>query len=205
MDIFCGTKSMQKVALQRGYPCTTIDNDTQHNPDILGDVMHLDITPCWYVHFSPPCDAFSVASIGRHWTGGHRQYIPKTDKAKQSILLLQRIAQLIKTNKYTYWTVENPRGMMRKLFPAILKQQGIKEFRCVTITYCQYGDTRMKPTDFFTNIKNWDGKRCKNGMSCHTPAPRGSKTGTQGLKNKVLRGVIPPLVFHEIFDSIEKR
>lgn len=32
---------------------------------------------------------------------------------------------------------------------------------------------------------------CKNGGPCHEPAPRGSKTGAQGLKNAKLRAVIP--------------
>jgi len=84
------------------------------------------------------------------------------------------------------------------------QKHGIKDFKMVTVTYCQYGDTRMKPTDIFTNIPNWQCKRCKNGSPCHEPAPRGSKTGTQGLKNVKLRGVIPPKLFHEIFDCIEK-
>ena len=61
-----------------------------------------------------------------------------------------------------------------------------------TITYCQYGDTRQKPTDIWTNHKDPQFKPpCKPGAPCHQPAPRGSKTGTQGLKNKVERARIP--------------
>lgn len=61
-----------------------------------------------------------------------------------------------------------------------------------TITYCQYGDTRMKPTDIWTNHPNPNFlPPCKNGDKCHTPAPRGSKTGTQGLKGAKERSVIP--------------
>ena len=92
--------------------------------------------------------------------------------------------------------------MFRKVFPDILRKYGVTDFRIVTVTYCQYGDRRMKPTDIVTNIPGWEGRRCKNGDPCHEPAPRGSKTGTQGLKNAKLRGVIPPALFHEIFDHI---
>ena len=61
-----------------------------------------------------------------------------------------------------------------------------------TITYCQYGDTRMKPTDIWTNHPNPNFKpMCHNGDSCHESAPRGSKTGTQGLKGAKERSVIP--------------
>lgn len=60
-----------------------------------------------------------------------------------------------------------------------------------TVTYCQYGDTRMKPTDIWTNHPDPRFKpMCKNGDSCHVPAPRGSKTGTQGLKNSREREVL---------------
>lgn len=67
--------------------------------------------------------------------------------------------------------------------------QGIPRY---TITYCQYGDNRMKPTDIWTNYPNPNFKpMCKNGDSCHKKAPRGSKTGTQGLKNSKERSKIP--------------
>jgi len=61
-----------------------------------------------------------------------------------------------------------------------------------TVTYCQYGDERMKPTDIWTNHPNPNFKPpCKNGAPCHTPAPRGSRTGTQGIRGKKQRAVIP--------------
>ena len=34
---------------------------------------------------------------------------------------------------------------------------------------------------------------CHNGDTCHEAAPRGSKTGTQGIKGAIDRGVIPEL------------
>lgn len=57
---------------------------------------------------------------------------------------------------------------------------------------CQYGDTRMKPTDLWTNHPNPKFKpACKNGDTCHVAAPRGSRTGTQGIKGTVDRSRIP--------------
>jgi hypothetical protein len=63
-----------------------------------------------------------------------------------------------------------------------------------TVTYCSYGDTRMKPTDIWTNHPNPNFKQmCFNGnKECHhEAAPRGSKTGTQGLKGNTERSIIP--------------
>ena len=45
---------------------------------------------------------------------------------------------------------------------------------------------------------------CFNGnKNCHhEPAPRGSKTGTQGLKGAYERGIIPPDLFLDLFTEI---
>ena len=61
----------------------------------------------------------------------------------------------------------------------------------------------MKPTDIWTNDKNWTPREmCFNGnKDCHhAPAPRGSQTGTQGLKGNYLRSVVPYNLCKEILD-----
>lgn len=45
---------------------------------------------------------------------------------------------------------------------------------------------------------------CKPGASCHEAAPRGSRTGTQGIKGAKDRGRIPEALFEEIFEAIAK-
>lgn len=85
--------------------------------------------------------------------------------------------------------------MLRKMpIMADLPRQGV--------TYCQYGDTRMKPTDIWTNSTKWIPRpMCKNGDPCHVAAPRGSKTGTQGLKGAYERSKIPEELCFEILKS----
>jgi hypothetical protein len=62
----------------------------------------------------------------------------------------------------------------------------------------------MKPTDIWTNHSNPKFKpMCKNGDKCHEAAPRGSKTGTQGLKNAIERGVIPEKLCEHIYKISE--
>lgn len=75
----------------------------------------------------------------------------------------------------------------------------MQSFIMHTITYCQYGDTRMKPTDIWTNA-DWFVPRpkCKNGDRCHDAAPRGTSQGTQKIKGAMNRGVIPPALFEDI-------
>ena len=45
---------------------------------------------------------------------------------------------------------------------------------------------------------------CKNGDPCHVRAPRGAKTGTQGLKGSKERSVIPPELCRHIVEICEE-
>ena len=71
-----------------------------------------------------------------------------------------------------------------------------------TVWYCKYGDSRAKPTDIWTNCYLWKPReQCKNGNpECnHIRAPRGAKTGTQGLKGNMERSLIPKELCEEIY------
>ena len=50
----------------------------------------------------------------------------------------------------------------------------------------------MKLLELFSNHPNPRFKpMCKNGDPCHQSAPRGSRTGTQGIKGTIDRARIP--------------
>ena len=92
--------------------------------------------------------------------------------------------------------MENPRGMLRKL-------KVVEGIQRRTITYCQYGDSRMKPTDLWGYVPGWIPREaCKNGQPCHIAAPRGSSTGTQGLKGAKDRSRVPYDLGKEILEAI---
>ena len=101
-----------------------------------------------------------------------------------------------------YFYIENPRGVLRKL-PVITNEHYIRN----TVWYCQYADKRAKPTDIWTNDFGWLPRPvCKNGNpNCHHErAPRGSKTGTQGLKGNYERSIVPYDLCYEILYGIKK-
>ena len=73
-----------------------------------------------------------------------------------------------------------------------------------TTTYCQYGFTYMKPTDFFSNINLHLKPPCKNGDPCHERAPRGSKSGLQKIKGADLRSMYPKELCEHMVDVCEE-
>lgn len=204
VELFSGTKSFSKVAGSLGHGTFTVDNDESLDPDWLGDIRKMDLSIVKNINpdviwASPPCQGFSVAVIGRNW---NHDKTPKTDSARLAMELAKTTLDLIREIRPRYWFIENPRGMLRKMpwMEEFLKEMGGVRH---TVTYCQYGDTRMKPTDIWTNCKEWNPRpHCKNGSPCHESAPRGSRTGTQGIKGAKDRGAIPSELFKEIFDSI---
>lgn len=210
IELFAGTKSFTKVADRFGADSFTTDIQIVDGQDLIGDVRTLTTIPkagmgMQYGDFpfkpdflwaSPPCEGFSVAVIGRNW---NYDQTPKTDSAKLGMELVLKTLSLIRELRPKYWFIENPRGMLRKMR---FMDEFLKEMNGVrhTVTYCQYGDTRMKPTDIWTNATWWNPKPpCKNGDSCHVSAPRGSATGTQGIKGQRNRARIPAGLFEEIF------
>lgn len=205
LELFSGTKSFSKIASELGHETFTVDNDPSLKPDFCGDIRNLSgynlFTDFWMstdiLWASPPC-------LGRNWTGGKNEYIPKSESAELSIELAEKTLDLIDDLKPRYWFIENPRGLLRKMdfMDEFLKDNGGVRH---TITYCQYSDTRQKPTDIWTNCLTWKPRpMCKPGASCHEAAPRGSRTGTQGLKGAKERGAIPAELFREIFDCIKQ-
>jgi hypothetical protein len=197
LELFAGTCSFSNIAKELGHEVFTSDFDPQFNTDYTCDIMEFDISKIPFIPdviwASPPCTTFSVASIGTHWKG---VYEPKTKEAEMGLKILQKTIEIIKQLKPKHFFIENPRGVMRKVIKD-LPEGTIRH----TVSYCQYGDTRMKPTDIWTNCKEWKPKPiCKNGDPCHEPAPRGSRTGTQGLKNAKDRSRIPEKLCREILE-----
>lgn len=189
IDLCSGKGGLSAAFVKRGHEVVTVDINKRFSPTIVADVLKMqpeDAPGPWDVVLAgPPCEAFSVAALSHHWGGGWRAYKPITEHAKMSIRLVERILYLIDEWNPAYWTMENPRGVLRKL-------PMMRPFDRRTVTYCQYGDTRMKPTDLWGRFPVITFKPvCANGRKCHEAAPRGSKTGTQGIKGADNRAVVP--------------
>ena len=205
LELFAGSRSIGKVAESYGHNVFSSDInefiDINYVTNILDfDVLKVPFIPD-FLWCSPPCTYFSVASIGTHWNENNT---PKTKEAVLGVKIIKKTLDIINyflaINPSMVYYIENPRGKLRKL--NLIDVSLLK-----TVWYCQYGDSRAKPTDIWTNIENWNPKPiCWNGnKNCHhESAPRGSSTGTQGIKGTYDRSRVPDELCNEILKTINK-
>jgi len=190
VNLFAGHGTWTRPFRERGHDVWATDIVDRPGIDLAIDILDIQASdlpakPVDIVLASPDCQAFSVASIGTHWGGGWRGYVPLTAKAANRIQLVQRTKLILATLRPRFFIIENPRGMLRKLGL-------LDEYERRTVWYCQYGDERAKPTDLWGGFPPSLELRpaCHNGATDHAAAPRGAKTGTQG-RDKDARSFIP--------------
>ena len=206
LELFAGSRSIGKAAESLGYDVFSSDVNDFNKIDYVVDILNFDIKKVPFhpdiIWASPPCTYFSVASIGKHWNKDHT---PKSENALLGVEFVKKTIEIIKVLKPKFWYIENPRGKLRKL-------QVVKGLPKTTVWYCTYGDNRAKPTDIWSNnirsllnINGWQPRpECFNGnKNCHhESAPRGSRTGTQGVKGNYNRSKIPNQLCLEILKSV---
>jgi len=210
LELFAGSRSIGKICDDLGYNVFSSDVNPFHNIDYVIDINKFDVSVVPFIPdfiwASPPCTYFSVASIGKHW---NKNNTPKSDNALKGVEYVKSTLKIINyfklLNPNLNWFIENPRGKLRKL-------NIVKGLPRTTVWYCKYGDTRAKPTDIWSNniynpmfnTNGWKPKeKCFNGNKyCHHElAPRGSRTGTQGLKGNYERSKIPQQLCEDIIKS----
>ena len=206
LELFAGSRSIGKEAEKQGYEVFSVDLKPFDNIDLAIDIEQLtpEMIPFKpdIIWASPPCTTYSMAAISHHRNG----QIPKTEFAAKSDRLVKNTLKIINHFGCTYY-IENPRAMLRKM-------QFMRGIPKTTVTYCTYGAKNMKPTDIFSNNINnlfnpsgWIPRAmCFNGNTkCHhEAAPRGSKTGTQGIKGNYNRSKIPQQLCEEILKATIK-
>jgi hypothetical protein len=199
LDLFSGINGWGDPFRARGHDVIGVDMDYSLPADIHADlrVWDPDTLP-WrpdVILASPPCEGFSVMNIGKNW---YKDGTPKTATARTALLLVERTLDIVAYLQPTFWVMENPRGKLRVLpIMAGLQRR--------TVTYCHYGEERMKPTDLWSD--RWPPSLrllppCRNGDPCHVRAPRGSTTGTQGRMTYHEKGKIPAELAGAFADAV---
>ena len=214
LELFAGTRSIGKAFEEKGHKVFSVEWDKDfENIDLHADIGQLtseDMLERFgrpdVIWASPDCSTFSIAAISHHRRRNEEtgNLEPVSEYAKFCDQVDKNVLKLIRELNPKYYFIENPRGGMRKM-------DFMKGLPRYTVTYCQYEldkpaeERRMKPTDIWTNHPNPGFKpMCKNGAPCHARAPRGAKTGTQGLKGSKERSVIPADLCRHIVEICEE-
>lgn len=195
LDLFCGTKSLKKV-IKSTDTYIGLDIEEKFNPEILTDFLDWDyktVSPD-IIWASPDCAVYSIASRSHHFG---KDRIPKTEKARKQLKILEKLKECINYHKNKnpnlIFFIENPTARMSWF---------INEYPRYDLSYCKYGFNRMKPTTIWTNKKNFIPKKCKNGNTeCHhLKTPRGCRThGTQAI-SKSERYKVPEELLKELLN-----
>lgn len=200
LDLFCGLKGWSKAFQERGHEVVTVDILEKFNPTLLSDIMTLQ---AWdlegfgkfdVVLASPPCNCFSCITIGKYWKEGK----PSNKKTEDAIALVFHTLMLIEGLKPSFWIMENPMGMLRK----IIKPRA-------RISYCKYGEKRMKPTDLWGDWPDsFITRDCNYGNPDHYRTSRKNFgrgfMGTMAMKNSEERAKIPYQLSLEFCLACEK-
>jgi len=206
LELFSGTQTMSNEFEKNGYKIFTVDWNEKFDSSWHTDISKIT-TQDIIERFGVPnvvwiafdCTTYSIAAISHHRRKNEQSgnldpvsdYAKFCDECNKNVLkVLEELRQI---NKELIFFIENPRGGLGKM-DFMKPYEKYKHL----ITYCKYQKDlpvekrRMKPTNIWTNHPNPNFEEpCKNGSPCHQRAPRGSKTGTQGLKNSELRSMYP--------------
>ena len=198
LELFAGTRSISKEFEKKGHKTYSIEWDKSfENISLYEDINNITAKDIIKLCGRIPDVIWASPSHHRKKNNITNNLDAISDYAKFCDKTNKHLLDLIQELKPKLYFIENPRGGLRKM-------DFMKGLYRYTITYCQYGDTRMKPTDIWTNHPKPNFKpMCKNGDNCHASAPRGSKTGTQGLKNSKERSIIPAQLCNHIVNICE--
>lgn len=221
VDLFSGTGSATKY-FRKSDRWKVIDvelnPDDRYNSDRIDyekDIMDVRTTDLpittKFIWASPPCDCFSIGG-GSYWTKYNESIrMPQRPDCIEAVRYVYKTLYLIDRLSPDYWYIENPRGGMRNVLgqPQEEKRDSFDQKRDTnkpgTITYCQFGDDRMKPTDLWGHHPdNMKYLNCNKQDTCHNNTSRGYNTGTEETTDSVEKYKIPDRLAKHIYKIVDK-
>lgn len=216
LDLFAGSRSVANACADLPVRVFSIDIQGFPGIDLRCDVEYLQVADLPFVPdliwASPPCTSYSIAGVRYHRRGAEAisPFAVKSDR------LVNRVISLC-LELGSDFVIENPRGMLRKM-------PFMQDLNRRTVTYCSYGDRRMKPTDLWSNMfSGHDGKAawitrpsctpsnpaCSHDRQSRYYAVRKAlgqtKQGTQGMSGAFERSKVPASLICEAVEAAAAR
>ncbi|MEE9198149.1 MAG: DNA cytosine methyltransferase [bacterium] len=197
LDLFAGLGGFSQAFRDRRHEVVTLDKDPRFKPDVQADIREVRFPglPPMDRRFdvvlaSPPCEAFSVASIPRYWVKSGE---PKDDaKVTEGLSFVSCALALIAGIRPRFWIMENPSGMLKTVLVPPTQ----------TVHLCNFGAPWQKRTDLWGR---WPGGDLDDPWPCapHEAAPRGSRKGVQGVRDPAERAKLPYGLGEELCKRME--
>jgi site-specific DNA-cytosine methylase len=198
LELFSGTGSVGKVAIDLGFDVTSLDRDM--TADIQTDIMNWnyeEIEPKTFdvIWASPPCVEYSRA----------KTTAPRDIEGAN--MIVARTLEIIAHLQPKYFIVENPQT-------GLLKDQWFMNgIPYNDVDYCKYGMPYRKRTRLWNNIELWTPKPlCKrdcNSMNEERTrhiaiAQRGpiKSAGRENRKTQSELYMVPSELVHDLFSAI---
>tara|TARA_R110001632_G_scaffold154191_1_gene272263 strand:- start:1240 stop:1896 length:657 start_codon:yes stop_codon:yes gene_type:complete len=214
LELFCGTKSVGKVAEKMDYDeIVSLDFEPRFNATHTVDIFEWDYKqyPVGYfdtIWASPDCRTWSLATGGKYRTKDSILGLGNAHQAEADMgcNMILKVIEILKYFQPDKWFIENPRALL-KYYPPL--NDFIDEYgACMGLVYYgNYNHGVPKATNIWTNTPIWDdekkpimgeetyiykyhnyNKRLKRHYLCFTNSnPEG-------------RSVIPPALIERLFN-----
>lgn len=197
-------KSGTKAWKDDGAEIISVGIESFPDTTIVRDIIDVTVEelssmgPFDFIWASPDCKVWSLANLhSGHWEKRGSYFIPATPKAIEMVQRVKWTLHLIESLNPTYWVLENPWGILRKM-------TWMQPYQYQEVTYCQYGDDRMKRTCLWGRFpRSFEGRSCNYNDSCHVSAKRGENSGTQALEWED-RIIVPWGLSYEIWQACKR-
>jgi hypothetical protein len=156
LDLFSGSQMLAQVLRDNGHNVTTVDFHQYRSAPVL--THNTNIFDFEYRAYSPehfdfifiglPCTTFSKASGGHHFKNN---IVPVTNTARESILMIGLIYELLKYFNFPPFMLENPMGGLRNNF-FFKNHCYFSQVTMYSTSFGAFGFPTQKKTDLFTNI-----------------------------------------------------
>jgi len=165
LELFCGTKSVGKVAQDRNWEIISLDFNPKFDATHTEDILTWDYTIYPPHHFdviwaSPDCRTWSFATGGKYRRKDSIFGLNNEHQAEATMgnEMINKVIEILQYFQPPVWYIENPRGLLTYYppFNQFLEEIGGKRG---LVYYGNYGHGCPKPTHIWTNMNIWDNER----------------------------------------------
>lgn len=193
LEVFSGKESVSNFLRSKDWDSTTIDICDRFQPTICSDILNVtkEMLPknLDFMWFSPVCRLLSRAANSHHWQKiiiSYRvyKYIPVTSDARNTLLLLNKISEIISWYPGVKFVIENPIGRIQHM--QIIKDLGHYRY---AVNYADFGFNYSKETYLFTNfLLPFSAKKVSSSLP-----------GLQSVNSHIQRSCVPVGLIEKIY------